>query len=112
MHTYKAYNECDYVCENSLTMEVHIGQLHSEKVECGLCNYKANNLESLNLHISTCETYICEDCCYRTTKLHDINDHLNNKHDRDWLQITHAKVNRKDPDIIYEANHSKKNLCS
>ena len=93
-------------------MDVHIGKLHGETVECGLCNYKAKDLESLNLHISTCETYICEECCYRTTKLQDIKEHLNMKHDNDWFQITHAKVNRKDPNIIDEKRHEKKKLCS
>ena len=116
IHTYKAANykcdECDYVCGNSMTMEVHIGKLHGEIVECGLCNYKAKDLESLNLHISTCETYICEDCCFRTTKLHEIKEHLNSKHDREFFQILHAKVNRKDSEIIDEEYHAKKTLCS
>ena len=116
IHTYKTStykcDECDFICENTMTMEVHIGKLHGEIVECGLCSYKAKDLEALNLHISTCETYICEECCYRTTKLHEMKEHLNTKHDKEWFQIKYAKVNRKDSEIIDEKYHEKKNLCS
>ena len=95
-----------------MTMQVHIGKLHCDTVDCGLCTYTAKDLESLNLHISTCETYICDDFCYRTTKLHEMKEHLNRKHDKDYLTIKHAKVNRKDSEIIDEEYHAKKTLCS
>ena len=94
-------------------MEVHIGRLHSEKTEFGLCNYEANNMDNLNLHISTCEIYTCEACCFRTKNLHDIKDHLNNVHisiGTEWDEIIHAKVNRKDSELIDQAIHMKKDL--
>ena len=43
---------CDFWCENFLTMEVHIGRLNSEKLECGLCNNEVNSIDNINLHIS------------------------------------------------------------
>ena len=105
---------CDFWCENFLTMEVHIGRLHSEKLICGLCNFEAKNIDNLNLHISTCEIYTCEPCCFRTINLHDIKDHLNNVHNTigtQWDEIIHAKVNRKDSDMIDQVNHMKSHLC-
>jgi hypothetical protein len=104
---------CDFWCENFLTF-LHIGRLHSEKLEFGLCNYKANSIDNLNLHISTCETYSCEPCCFRTKNLHDIKDHLNNVHTAIGTQgdeIIHAKVNRKDSELIDQVNHMKSHLC-
>ena len=41
--------DCDYVCEKFPTKEVHVGKFHGEIVECGLCNFEAKIIESLNL---------------------------------------------------------------
>ena len=41
-HSYKLAkfkcDDCDFVGESELTMEVHIGKHHSETYECGLCD--------------------------------------------------------------------------
>ena len=105
--------DCDYWCENFLTMEVHVGKFHSETLECGMCSWEAKDIESLNLHIATCEIYTCEDCNYRTKHLHDIKEHLNNKHDKQtYHEIIHAKINRKDPEVIDHDIHIKYQICS
>ena len=53
-HSYKEaqyiYSECNFVCQNKVSMEVHIGKQHSEKFERGFDN--------LELHLTTCEMYI------------------------------------------------------
>ena len=36
---------------------------------------KAKDLEALNLHITNCHVYVCDDCCYRT--IHKTKEHLN-----------------------------------
>ena len=47
------------VCEfGGGTMEVHLGKCHMENFECGLCEYKAESSENLNLHLNWCEIYI------------------------------------------------------
>ena len=33
--------ECDFLGESEFTMEVHLGKLHSEKYDCGLCDFEA-----------------------------------------------------------------------
>ena len=115
-HSYKKSTfrceDCDHCSENFLTMEVHVGKHHSGKFECGLCNYEAKDLEALNLHLSTCQVYVCDDCCYRTTHIHEIKDHLEKIHTSRYDFIIHGKVNLKDPEIIDDVNYSKHELCS
>ena len=94
---------CDFWSYNALTMEVHVGKQHAEKLECGLCEYKVENMESLKIHLSTCETYECNSCYFRVCTLSEIKKHIRNKHeDDDEIKITHGKINRKDEDEIDE----------
>ena len=105
--------DCDYVCENFLTMEVHVGKYHGDILECGLCNFEANAIEHLNLHIATCEIYTCEECIFRTKHLHDMKEHLNNIHEKfKYHEIIHAKINRKDSELIDQDVHMKYQICS
>ena len=116
IHSYKKSTfkceDCDFCSENFLTMEVHVGKLHSGKFECGLCNYDAKDLETLNIHISTCQIYVCDDCCFRTVHIHDIKEHLENSHTSIYDTIIHGKVNLKDPELIDDVLYSKYHLCS
>ena len=60
-HSYKTINfqckECDFFCETQSEMELNIGRKHSDQLECGICNYEADNLENLTIHLATCEIY-------------------------------------------------------
>jgi hypothetical protein len=62
-HTYKQAtykcDESDFVGQNEVTMEVHNGKYHFEKFECGLCDSKKKNFESLETHLSKCESFRC-----------------------------------------------------
>ena len=44
-HSYKQANfrceDCDFVGTNKCTMEVHIGKVHSDDFECGMCEFIA-----------------------------------------------------------------------
>ena len=53
-------------------MEVHAGKLHSEIIQCGLCDYKTKDLANLETHLSTCEIYECDRCYFRVTQIGDI----------------------------------------
>ena len=92
-------------------MEVHVGKQHSEIFECGLCNFEAKDIEALNLHLTTCQIYVCEDHYYRTQHMHDIREHLKDKHSNDFSLIIHAKINLKDPETIDQILHSKEDIC-
>ena len=109
--TYKC-EDCDYCSENFLTMEVHVGKHHGEKIDCGLCNFEAKDLEALNMHLSTCEIYVCDDCCYRSIHIHEIKEHLEKSHTSPYDTIIHGKVNLKNPEIIDDALYSKHQICS
>jgi hypothetical protein len=65
-HAYKGENEVKFKCDecefwgpNTLTIELHVKKAHCENIKCGLCDYEADGVESLEIHISTCEKYGC-----------------------------------------------------
>ena len=57
-----------------------MGKYHNEREKCGLCNFVAKNLEELNLHMSTCQIYVCDDCYYTIIHIDEIKEHLENVH--------------------------------
>ena len=67
--------KCEFICERELTMEVHLGKYHDENFECGLCSFVANSQEKLNLHLVTCEIYICDRCHIRHKTISELKTH-------------------------------------
>ena len=61
-------------------MEVHVGKCHSEIIECGLCAYEAKDSDNLNLHLATCEIYICNICPNKFKSLSDLKIYFVQKH--------------------------------
>ena len=55
---------------------MHVGKVHSEYLECGLCEFKADNLENLEMHLFTCEIYECNNCKSREKTLSDVKTHI------------------------------------
>ena len=59
LHSYKkaAYKceDCDLIGESQYTMDVHIGKIHSENIECGICECVTKTLEDMEIHLSGCE---------------------------------------------------------
>ena len=107
-----SYRELKFKCEdcsfwgpNSLTMEVHTGKCHSEKLECGLCDYKAKSMECLETHISTCEIYECDNCYLRVTKISDIKAHMDEIHESENVKIIHGKQDRTNEQEIDSKEH-------
>ena len=103
-HSYKETNfkceDCNFCGKNELSMEVHFGKNHSENFECGLCEYKAQDLEELELHLFTCEIYECYKCELRVKKLSDMKRHKDENHVNFGVWITHAKLDRKNKEIV------------
>ena len=110
-HTYKEVNfkctECEFFCEKDLEIKVHIGNKHSEQFECGLCDSVNKDLESLNLHLTTCERYKCTCCDKFFANLTEVRSHIENKHLKDtkYLTIMHIKQTRVDNEVIDEKEH-------
>ena len=59
-------------------MEVHLGKLHSEKYDCGLCDFEAMSLENLELHLVSFEVYQCNNCEKKFKSIRDVKDHNEN----------------------------------
>ena len=93
-------------------MEVHLGKVHGDKFECGLCDYNAKDLENLEMHLSTCETYKCNICDMVFTNLSDIKKHFSQKHEskENTKMVTHIKQNRDNIDAFDEKHYSFKEL--
>ena len=102
--------DCDFYCENELSIEVHHGKCHTDEFECGLCEFKAGNSENLNTHLSTCEIYECENCFFRVKLLSEMEDHMDEKHALENLHIIHGKIDRKNENFIKTSEHLRNDL--
>ena len=45
---------CGFSCKCVYTMEVHIGKCFTDNFECGFCDAKFDDLDTLELHLRTC----------------------------------------------------------
>ena len=87
-------NDCDFVGGNNHTIDVHVGKVHSEYLECGLCEFKADNLENLEMHLFTCEIYECNNCKSREKTLSDVKTYIKKDHINHLVQVWHMKMDR------------------
>ena len=64
-HTYKKSvykcEDCEYFAPDELSLDVHSGKKHGT-FECGLCGYVCKDLEDLELHLFTSETFTSTYC--------------------------------------------------
>ena len=89
--------ECEFKGTNEWTMQLHHGKIHNKSIECGLCQYKAKDLENLNLHLKTCETYQCDVCENVTQTITGMKNHIKENHEKCGLSnIFHIKLDRMD----------------
>ena len=95
---------CDFVAEQSITMEVHLGKFHSENFECGLCNFEASDLETLETHLITCELFICYSCEKICKALGDVKKHIENTHKKTSLFQTDRNDSNDIIDVLYPSN--------
>ena len=122
-HSYKCSSELNYKCEecefwgpNEITMEVHVEKHHSEKYECGLCAFEGKNLEHLELHLVTCEIYICKDreCKLTFKTITNLKSHINDEHKTQHQKrntnILHAQISRHDSEIISTCTYTASNF--
>ena len=59
--------DCDFVGGCKETMQVH-----SETLECSLCEYEAMSLENLETHLFTCKIYECGQCSLKGKSLKEL----------------------------------------
>ena len=80
-------------------MEIHDARLHSEKNECALCDFEGKDLETIDNHLPTCESYSCGHCENKFTQLTQVKEHLKNTHQESKQSslygVIHIKQSRK-----------------
>ena len=99
--------DCDFIGENGCSLDVHHGKNHNPNFECGLCDYLGKTLEKFEMHLTTCEAYICMACNFRGRFIADIRTHMRKEHSDDNIRITHAKLDRKDDNAVIETEHNR-----
>ena len=76
-------------------MEVQQGKHQDLNFEC---EFLAHTEEDLDLHIFTCEIYLCDDCSSRLKTISDLKKHLNDdKHriiNNGYYKIIHANIGK------------------
>ena len=79
-------------------MELHIEKYHSDILECGICEYKAEDLEALETHLFTCELFRCNHCKLMMKDLKNMKEHINAEHGGNGIfcDFTHTKMDSKD----------------
>ena len=102
--------DCDFCAFNEISIQVHQGRKHEDGYECGLCDLKTDSLEMLNLHLTTCESYQCYRCNFRVHHISDIKEHIKEKHQSEYVSITHGKLDRKDENFVKETIYEKDEL--
>ena len=115
IHSFKRANykceECNFLGENEETMKVHIGRKHSDHFECGLCEIEAKTSENLETHLRTCEKYLCKSCDQSEATLKKFKEHMQNTHmPREYDQLTHLKLDRRNSDEISCKNYFWKDV--
>ena len=61
-------------------MKMHVKKNHSETISCGMCNFEANQIETLDTHTFTCEMYKCNECKLTFLHLDKLRSHMKNEH--------------------------------
>ena len=88
---------CNFSEYAEIGIEVHVGREHGENFECGLCEYIAEDLEILDVHLLTCEVYKCNNCGNVLKSLQNLKQHFLDVHGNDkQRKTTHIKQSRED----------------
>ena len=97
---------CEFVGTNDYTMDVHSGKDHSDNFECGLCEYAAENEESSELHLFTCEIYVCRKREFKAKTISEVKLHTESMHgtDKDHF-LHHIKMDRNNVNEVSDSKH-------
>ena len=86
--------ECDFTGNNAWSIQIHNGKAHTKSIECGLCDLQTQDLETLNLHLKTCEIYECNECECVAKQISGIKKHIKNNNGCRDASIHHVKMDR------------------
>ena len=79
-----------------VSIEVHIKRKHSENYEFGLCDFEAGSSENIEMHLSTCELFECDNpfCEFICKSLTDMKKHIREKDEQEKGYASHFKLDR------------------
>ena len=84
--------------------------MHSDALECVLCEYVFNDTESLELHTFTCEAYMCAMCKLNMKTLSILRKHITEIHKGKTTNIFHVKQDRKNKEELCYTHHKSDEL--
>ena len=106
----KDFIECEFYGTDEMAMEIHIKKVHSEMIECGLCDSVFEDPENVDHHFFTCEAYQCDKCEVHFKTLNNLKKHLLERHDGESTRIYHVKQNRKEKDELSYSLHMSEEI--
>ena len=74
-------------------MKIHNGKVHSLNIHFRLCDFPAKDMETLNLHLKTCEYNECE---HVAKNISSIKKHMSISKDCIARTVNHIKIDRND----------------
>ena len=89
----------------------HQERCHGGGFECGICDFRVDSLENLNIHLNTRESFDCYRCSIRVYNISDMKKHINEKHgDKGYLTIKHGKLDRTNLEHVKETRYDMNDL--
>ena len=102
---------CNFGAYHELEIDIHFGKEHGENFICGLCDYRLNDLQALEMHLKTCEIFRCVKCGYVAINLHDIKLHFQTDHKgENNRRVAHIKLTRESTEEIESKIHNLEDL--
>ena len=74
--------DCGFLANDDLILEVHSARTYSGSFECALCGFAAKQEDNLKKHLNTCETFTCSLCIPKLVvkNVSEVTTHLSIKH--------------------------------
>ena len=102
--------ECEFVTTSENGIKVHKAKKHTRVLQCEICDFKAQTLNVLQIHIVTCELYKCSKCDHKSRRLSQVKAHIPKHHGAGDYFLTHLKMSRDNPDEVCESIHYLKDI--
>ena len=105
-------DECDFWGPNRFTLEMHFRKIHSENIWCGVCEFEAKDIETLDIHTFTCEIYKCNTCKQNFQSLQDLKAHINKEYNGKNKLLNRFCCERDNQEFYQEKKHISPGIFS
>ena len=102
---------CNYGAYDEIEIDIHCGKEYGQTYNWGLCDYEANDLQSLEIHLKTCEIHKCTKCGFITINLQNVKSHSQTDHEAEKTKrIVHTKLIRESTEEVTSKSYSLEEL--